>query len=194
MKTFLSGAVLAAGFIFASATVYAGPPARAGATANSPDITIVQTICDESVAVQRIGEMANQRSQNIRVKEVGQKLALDYGNTRLQFNATALAVGAPITPQLTVRASRAMEKLEGLSGMAFDKAALHELVKSQQAVLRKIQDESAQGDIPALKQLAALSLSPLQDDIYQVVTLESDLDMAATAATGASATGLAFEP
>ena len=67
--------------------------------------------------------------------------------------------------------------------MALDKAALHELVKSEQVVLRAIQDESAQGEIPSLKQLADSKLPALQDDIYQAVLLQSELNMAATAFT-----------
>jgi predicted outer membrane protein len=78
--------------------------------------------------------------------------------------------------------------------MDFDKATLHELVKSEQAVLLKLQDESAQGDNPALKQLAASSLPLLQNDIYQVVIIESDLKTTASAATGTSGRGLASEP
>jgi predicted outer membrane protein len=194
MKKVFTTALLAIGFFGASFTVNAGTPVSAGTTVTSRDTVIVQAICDDSLAVQRIAEMANQRSQNIRVKEVCQKLALGYGNTRLQFCATSQALGQSLIPQLGVPANRAMEKLEGLSGLAFDKAAAHELVKSQQPVLRKLQDESAQSAAAPLKHLADSSLAPLQDDIYQTLVLEFDLNMAAIASNRAPRGELASKP
>jgi len=194
MKNFWIGALLAAGFIFTCTAIYAGDPSGAVPTISSRDTEFVQIICDDSLMVQRIGDLANQHSQNPRVKQVGQNLALDYARTRQQFSDVAKTMGVPITPELSARASRTIEKLRGNSGTGFDKAALRELVKSEQAVLRVLQDEAASGDNPALKQLAASSLPRLQDDIYEVVTLESDLNMAASAATGTSRRGLASEP
>jgi predicted outer membrane protein len=184
MKNIWTGALLAAGFMMTSTAIYAGGPAAAGATASSRDAEFLQTICDDSLMVQRIGELANQRSQDSRVKQVCQSLALDYGKAREQFSATAQTLGVPIAPAPSARASRTIEKLRSISGRGFDKAALRDLVKSAQAVTRKIQDESARGDNPALKQLASSILPQLQDDIYQVVTLESDLKTTASAATG----------
>jgi putative membrane protein len=194
MKKIWTGVLLTAGFILTTTAIYAGDPAGTGATVSSRDTEFVQTICDDSLMVQRIGELANQRSQNPRVKQVCQNLALDYGKTRQQFSATAQTMGVPITPELSAHASRTIERLRSSSGTGFDKAALRELVRSEQAVTRKIQDESDQGDNPALKQLAVSSLPRLQDDIYQVVTLESDLKTTASAATGTSGQGLASEP
>jgi putative membrane protein len=194
MKKICTGALLTAAFILISSTTYAGDPAAAGTTVSSRDTEFVQTICDNSLMVKRIGELANQRSQNMRISQIGQKLALDYDKTRLQFSAAAQTMGVPITTELSARALRTVEKLQSLPGMDFDKATLHELVKSEQFVLLKLQDESAYGDNPALKQLAASSLPPLQNDIYQVVILESDLRTTASAATGTSGKGLASEP
>jgi predicted outer membrane protein len=138
--------------------------------------------------------MANQRSQNTRVKQVVQVLARDYTKTKLQFLSTAQALGAPITPEISPRAARTIAKLESVPGMAFDKAALNELVTSEQAVLRKLQDESSQGNNIVLKEMAASSVSQLQDDIYQVVTLQSDLNMSASAAVGRTGRELVAKP
>jgi putative membrane protein len=194
MKNIWIGTLLAAGFILTSTAIYARDPAGAGITVSSRDAEFVETICGDSLMVQRIGELANQRSQNSRVKQAGKNLAMDYDKTRQEFSAVAQTLGLPITPELTPHASRAIERLRNNSGASFDRAALRELVTSEQAVLRKIEDESSRGNNPALKQLAASSLPRLQDDIYQVVTLESDLKTTASASTGASSRGLASEP
>jgi predicted outer membrane protein len=194
MKKICTTALLAAGFILTSSRIYAGGPAAAGATVSSRDTDFVQTICDDSLMVQRIGELANQRSQNPRVRHVCQKLATDYGKVRQQFSDTAKTMGVPIMPELSAHASRTIERLRSISASSFDKAALRDLVRSEQAVLRKIQDESATGDNPPLKQLAATVLPGLQDDIYQIVTLESDLNASASPATGTAGRGLVSEP
>jgi putative membrane protein len=194
MKRSFTETLLAAGLVLTATAVYAEDPAEAAATVSSRDTEFVHMICDDSLVVQRIGELANQQSQNPRVKQVGEKLALDYGKTRHQFSATAQSLGVAITPEPSAHGLRAIEKLRSYSGEGFDKAALHELVRTEQAVLRNIQDETARGENPALKQLAASSLPALQDDIYQVVTLQSDLNTTATAAAGTSSRGLASQP
>jgi predicted outer membrane protein len=194
MKKILSEALLAAGFILATTVGLAQDAVAGGSPVNARDTEAVQSICNDSLLVQREAEMANQRSQNTRVKQVVQLLARDYGKTKLQFLSTSQALGAPIAPELTPRAARAIARLESVPGMAFDKAALIDLVTNEQVVLRKLQDESSQGNNTVLKEMAASSIPRLQDDIYQVVILQSDLNVAASAAIGMTRRDLASKP
>jgi putative membrane protein len=182
MKIVWTGMLLAAGFILMPTAFYAG----AGPSASSRDAEFVQSICNDSLTVQRIAELAVRRSQNPQVKQICRTLTEDYAKAAQQFSDLAKSIGLPIAPELTSVAARAIEKLKSVPDARFDKAALGELIKRQQAVTRYIQTESARGDNPALKQLADSSLQKLQDDIYQVVTLESDLKAMASPATGAS--------
>ncbi|HUD45887.1 MAG TPA: DUF4142 domain-containing protein [Candidatus Baltobacteraceae bacterium] len=185
MKRIRTGALLAAGFMVASTAIHAGDLPAIGAPFSHRDGEFVQNLCDDSLMVQRIGELANQRSQNTRIKQVGLKIAEDYGKTKLQFAATAQSMGTPITAVFSPRASRTVERLQSISsGMDFDRAALRELFKSQQSVLLKLEDESDSGNNPALKQLAASTLPQLQNDIYQVSILQSDASTADVAAIG----------
>jgi predicted outer membrane protein len=131
--------------------------------------------------VQRMAEMATERSENSRVKDVCHALAADYAKLRQQFSDAAQSLGLPVTSVLTSRAARAVSKLQNASKPDFDRAAMHELLKSEQDVLRKIQDEFNAGSNPALQQLAASSLSRLRDDDYRVVSVESDFQPAASA-------------
>jgi putative membrane protein len=85
------------------------------------------------------------------------------------------------------RSAHELDRLEGISGAQFDQVALQELIKAQQSYLLKMQDEAAKGTNPELKQFASATLPPLQDDIYQVVLLQSEQNVTASTTGGNSA-------
>jgi predicted outer membrane protein len=179
MKQMWTGVLVVTGLVLASTSI----KAQAVSPASSRDTALLRSICDETLMVQRMCEMAGERSENSRVKEVCHTVATDYAKTRHQFSDAAQSLGLPVTSVLTPRAARALDKLQNVSKPDFDRAVLHELVKSEQDVLRKVQDVYNGGANPALQQLAASSLSQLRDDDHQVVNVGSDFQPTASTAS-----------
>lgn len=181
MKKILMRVFLTACLIVPSITIHAG-----GSEMSSKDRKFVRAAAEDSLTVERLGQMANQQSQNPGVKQLAQKLSRDYARADEQLRALGQTLAISTPKQLNRRASRKINKLEGLSGAEFDLVALRELVKAEQTYLLKVQDEAAKGINPDLKQFATTTLPPLQDDIYEVVRLQSDLNVTASTANGSA--------
>jgi len=148
---------------------------------SSQDRKFVQTATQESLAVQRLGQITSTESGNPNVKKVAEKISRDYlqANQQLRDMAKSLNIKAP--SDVGPRSWQQINRVQASSGPEFDQVALQELVTAQQSYLRKIQDEAATGENAELKQFASTTLPPLQDDIYQVVLLQSDLRVTASA-------------
>jgi putative membrane protein len=151
------------------------------APTSAQDRKFVQIATQESLAVQRLGQITTQESENPKVKKVAEKISRDYLQANQQLRDLAKNLNVKVPSDVGRRSWQQINNVQTSSGPEFDQVALQELVTSEQSYLRNIQDEAAKGENPELKQFASTTLPPLQDDIYQVVLLQSDLRTTASA-------------
>jgi putative membrane protein len=154
---------------------------------SSQDRKFIRAASEAGMRVERMSQLANEETANPGVKQVTEKLSRDYIRADEKLRATSQSLDISAPSKLSSRSARELDRLEGISGAEFDQVALKELVRAEQAYLLNIQDEAAKGSNPELKQFASSILPPLQDDIYQVVLLQSDLNVTASTTTGNSA-------
>jgi putative membrane protein len=176
------GALLTTCLVAPSFVVHAGD-----SDISSQDRKFIRSASEDGLTVERMGQMAAQVSQNPGVKQLTQKLSRDYAQADQKLRAMGQKLDVAAPSELSSRSTREVGKLDGFSGGEFDQAALRELVKAEQIYLREMEDEASQGNNAELKQFATTTLPPLQDDIYQVVRLQSDLNVTASTSTGNSA-------
>jgi putative membrane protein len=148
---------------------------------SSQDRKFVQTATQDSLAVQRLGQITTQESANPNVKRVAEKISRDYLQANQQLRDMAKTLNIKTPSDVGPRSWQRINRVQASSGPEFDQVALQELITAQQSYTRKIQDEAAKGENAELKQFASTTLPPLQDDIYQVVLLQSDLRLTASA-------------
>ncbi|HEX4122107.1 MAG TPA: DUF4142 domain-containing protein [Verrucomicrobiae bacterium] len=182
MKKIWLGAFLTTCLMLPSVAVHAADSAT-----SSQDRKFLRDASQDAMAVEQMSQIASQETENPGVKQITEKVARDYtgASEKMRGLEKNLAVAAPA--ELDKHSAREIDKLEGLSGAEFDQAVLRELVKSQQACLLKIQQEAAIGSNAKVKEFASATLPPLQDDIYQVVLLQSDMNVTASTFNGNSA-------
>lgn len=88
---------------------------------------------------------------------------------------TLKAVLAPqgITPpnELPSEARKSYEKLSKLSGAAFDRAYVQDMLKDHRKDVKLFEDQAKNGKDPTLKQFAQTTLPTLQEHLQQVERL-----------------------
>lgn len=182
MKKAWIGALLTTCLVMPSFVVHADD-----SDTSSQDRKFIRTASEDGLTVERMSQMASQVSQNPGVKQVAGKLSRDYAQADQKLRAMGQKLDVTAASELNGHSTREVGKLDGFSGSEFDQAALRELVKAEQVFLREVEDEASQGNNAELKQFATTTLPPLQDDIFQVVKLQSDLNVTASTSTGNSA-------
>ncbi|HEX3716790.1 MAG TPA: DUF4142 domain-containing protein [Verrucomicrobiae bacterium] len=190
MKKAWIGALLTTCLVAPSFVVHAGD-----SDTSSQDRKFVRNASEAGLTVERMSQMTTQASQNPGVKQIAQKLSRDYSQADQKLREMGQKLDVVTSSELNGRSTREVGKLDAFSGSDFDQAALRELVKAEQTYLREVEDEASMGSNAELKQFATTTLPPLQDDIFQVVRLQSDLNVTASTSTGNSAnTGQPLAP
>lgn len=152
-------AALAAGCL---ALIAAESPARAqigqieGAGSNSSmaDKMFVKKAMTACLAEVELGLLAAQKASSNSVRQFGQKMVEEHTrlNDRMKSIAGLLGVAPP--DQVPPRYEALHNKLEGLSGDAFDKAYIEVMVKDHQKDLAEFKKEASSGRDAQVKEAA----------------------------------------
>jgi len=171
MKTKIMSSFIAT-YLIGTASMVCG----ADLSLNSRDQHFVRDFSNVSLEAQHIGQLAQRQSQDTQVKELGQKLLRDYAQAGQLMASTAQSAGAGETSQMSGTAVREINRLAGLSGAAFDQAAVRELFRCQESGVRQLDLEAGNGGNLALRQLAELLRTATEPDVWQTAQLSAQLN------------------
>lgn len=104
---------------------------------------VVQAIKSDNAQI-LIGSLAQMRGQTQAVKDLGLTLVRDRTNTRMQMLAVAKALHVDIPPAPGTVAVTTYKKLAKLSGSAFDRAFLAEVIDSQKEDIAAIREHTGE--------------------------------------------------
>ncbi len=154
----------------------AGAARGADLSVKFSDRHFVRQFSTVSLEIERIGQLAQTQSQDTQVKELGQKLVQTYTQAGQQVAASAQAAGIKETLRMHGSAAREVNKLAGLSGVAFDQAALHELHVCEQSGTHQLDLETRYGSSVALRQTAALVESDMEPVVWRTAELSAQFN------------------
>jgi putative membrane protein len=142
-------------------------PAPAPTTAplpnfTSPDAAFYRKAAEDGIAEVELGNLAQQKSANPSVKEFGALVVSEdsVASEKLRGVAGSKNIKLPTKPSWEQRAAKS--KLETLSGDAFDKTYVNDMIKDHEDNIRVFSKESSAGEDPDAKAYAAATLPTLQ--------------------------------
>ena len=136
----------------------------------------------------QLGQLAAQKAMDPEVKNFGQHMVDDHSKANTQLMQLASQKG--LTPPTTLPADKQkdMDKLNSLSGAAFDKAYIDMMVKDHKKDVAEFQKQAKNGKDADLKSFAATTLPTLQNHLKMVQDIHSKMAKGGSA-TGASHSG-----
>jgi predicted outer membrane protein len=137
------------------------------------DKQFIRETSQNSWIEQQIGFLTQKRSQNDRLRAMGQKMVSDYAQITLELTNIAPAL---YPSGSTTRNTRTLARLARLSGEAFDQIAVRDLNQYLQQTVRQCDRESMRGENSVIKQFALASLPILQSDLDLGLTLYTDMN------------------
>lgn len=122
-----------------------------------------------------LGRLAQAHAGRAGVKQFGKRMVTDHtkANTELMHVAAKQGVTLPTGPGAEEQAAKA--RLARLSGTAFDKAYVSDMVEDHEKDVADFKNEAATGKDPAVKALAAKTLPMLQMHLQMAQTLHSEM-------------------
>jgi len=107
----------------------------------------------------KLGELAKDKGSTPEVKEFGSQMATDHGKANDELKGIASSKGIDLPADLDAKNKAVYEKLSKLSGAAFDKAYVHDMVRDHKEDAAEFEQASKSLSDPDLKGFAEKTLT-----------------------------------
>jgi putative membrane protein len=170
MRTRLSmmtmAVALTAPLAWAQSTTSSMPADKGGVPAD--DKTFMTTAAADGMAEVELGRLASDKATRQEVKDFGKMMVDDHSkaNDELKALAAQKNVTLPAEPKPQHKAEK--DRLEKMSGAAFDDAYLKAMVKDHQKAVDLFKKEASSGRDPETKAWAAKTLPKLEEHLAHV--------------------------
>ena len=135
----------------------------AGLAMAQDDKTFVMNAAVGGMAEVELGKLAVQKGSSESVKSFGQKMVDDHSKANDDLKSVASKQKIDIPVSLDSKHQATVDRLSKLSGAAFDRAYIHEMVTDHDKDVAEFKKESQSGQDAAVKDFAARTLPTLQE-------------------------------
>jgi len=161
-----------------SAGSQTGSQAEGSKSAANADHAFVMEAAMGGMAEVELGQLAKDKAQSDQVKQFGERMVTDHGKANDELKTLAQRKNIALPTDMGAKHKATRDRLAKLSGAAFDKAYMQEMLTDHKKDVSDFQKESRTGKDPDVKAWAAKTLP----------TLEEHLQLAQTASRGAVGT------
>lgn len=179
-KAIAAMCAIAAAPVFAQTKPADAQPVKKG----SPDRAFALEAALGGMAEVELGNLAKEKAASHDVKQFGDRMVTDHSkaNEELKQWAQQKSIGVP--PALDAKHKALRDRLAKLSGDAFDKAYMHEMVTDHQQDVAAFKREATAGKDADFRAWAAKTLPTLQQHLQMAKVTATKIGAGAHAARG----------
>ena len=152
-----------------NATVGTAPAAAQQATLGA-DSSFIQMAASLGLLQVKLGKLAQEKGSSEVVRDFGKRMVNDYSKANEELAAGAKQAAYP-APVLLRPHQQVFNRISGMGRSSFDKNYMAEMVNEHDQAVRLFQQESEDGRVASLKQLASRLLPTVQQ--HQTLATET---------------------
>ena len=133
--------------------------------AATPDVAFAKEAALGGMAEVELGNLAKERASNSDVKQFGDRMATDHSKANDELKQWAQQKNITLPTTLDAKHKATRDRLAKLSGDAFDRAYMSDMVMDHQHDVAAFKRESTSGKDADLKAWAGKTLPTLQDHL-----------------------------
>lgn len=145
--------------------IVAGALSAGSASAQSADQPFAREAAMGGMAEVELGTLAKEKASNADVKQFGDRMVTDHGKANEELKQWAQQKKVTLPTAIGAKHRAIRDRLAKLSGDAFDKAYMRDMVSDHQHDVAAFKREAASGTDPELKAWAAKILPTLEDHL-----------------------------
>ncbi len=138
---------------------------------SAADKTFIKKAAEGGLAEVELGQLAAQKASSPEVKQFGQRMVDDHSKANDQLKQVASQKGVTVPDKLTAKDAATKAKLEKLSGEAFDRAYMKDMVSDHTKDVSEFQDASQTARDPDVKDFVSKTLPTLQEHLNQAQSI-----------------------
>jgi putative membrane protein len=141
----------------------------------SPDVNFAMKAAQGGMAEVQMGKLAADKGNSTDVKAFGQQMVDDHTKANDDLKSVAEKEGMTLPTDMNAHQHAMYSRLEKLSGAAFDKAYVTDMVKDHQEDVKEFQKESNTGKDDQIKAFASRTLPVLQSHLDKIKSIQSNM-------------------
>lgn len=123
----------------------------------------------------KLGQLAKDKASSQSVRDFGQKMIDDHTKANDDLKGVASKMGLTLPTSLSDKDQATYDRLSKLSGAAFDKAYMRDMVADHRTDVSEFRRQSQSGTDVALKGFAARTLPTLEEHLKLAESTEANL-------------------
>jgi putative membrane protein len=141
----------------------------------SADTAFAMKAAQGGVAAVQMGKMAVEKAGSPDVKAFGQQMVDDHTKANDDLKSLAEKKGMTLLTDMNAHQQGSYSKLRRLSGDAFDRAYVKDMVKDHEEDVKEFQKEAKNGTDEDIKGFAARTLPVLQGHLEKIKSIQSNM-------------------
>ena len=142
---------------------------------SSGDSAFAMKAAQGGMAEVQMGKLAADKASNADVKAFGQQMVDDHTKANDQLKAVAQQENMTLPSDLNPKDQMMYDRLSKMSGSAFDKAYVKNMVKDHEMDVKDFQKESTMGKDEKVKGFATETLPVLQGHLDKIKSINSKM-------------------
>jgi putative membrane protein len=159
------------------------------AGASNMDGRFVMEAAQGGMAEVELGRLAGEKASNDRVKQFGQRMVTDHSKANDELKSLAQSKNITIPADLDAKHKSMHDRLAKLSGDAFDRAYIQQMVEDHRKDVSDFRKQSQNGKDPEVKAWAAKTLPTLEEHMKMVQDINQSLGHGAVGTSGNNSKG-----
>jgi len=152
-----------------------------GEKLSAADQKFVKNAAEGGMAEVQLGQLAQTKAQDPKVKEFGQRMVDDHTKANDRLKSLASQKGVTLPTDVSSKDKAEADKLSKLSGAEFDKAYIRYMVQDHTKDVSEFQKESQSAKDSDVKSFASSTLPTLQDHLKQAKEINQSSGPSASA-------------
>jgi putative membrane protein len=176
-STWLSTAALVYLMCMSAALMAADKKASTSSPAkfSSADETFMMSAAQAGMVEVQLGEVAAKKATQANIKQFGAMMMSDHGKANKELAAIAAKNGFKLPSKLEGIHKEKVDEISKLSGKAFDKAYVAEMIKDHEKVAAEFEKAAKTGQNPELKSFAATTLPLIKTHLKEIKAIAAGM-------------------
>lgn len=158
----IAGTIALAVGIYMSLAVFS-TAAEKGTPADHSKKHFLKEAAQGGLAEVALGKLAVNQAENEAVKNFGQRMVTDHSKANEELKKLAASEEVSVPTKMEKKATELQQRLAKLSGAAFDRTYMKEMLEDHKKELAAFERQAEQGDDPDVKKWAAQTLPTLKE-------------------------------
>jgi putative membrane protein len=148
------------------------------------DRQFIREAAEGGLAEVELGKLATEKAESSDVKQFGQRMVDDHSKANDQLKQVASEKGVTVPDKLSAKDAATKARLEKLSGKAFDRAYMHDMVMDHTKDVSEFRTESKTAKDPDVKNFASQTLPTLRDHLKEAKSIAPKTGARTAASSG----------